>query len=33
MGMYGSGWRRSVSSHFPASPGDRKPSGEFQAIF
>lgn len=33
MGMYGSGWKRAMSSHFLASPGNRKPSGEFQAIF
>lgn len=33
MGMYGSGWKRAMSSHFPASPGDRKPGGESQTIF
>lgn len=33
MGMYGSGWKRAMSSHFLASPGHRKPGGEFQAIF
>lgn len=33
MGLYGSGWKRAMSSHFLASPADRKPGGEFQAIF
>lgn len=33
MGMYGSGWKRAMSFHFLASPADRKPGGEFQAIF
>lgn len=33
MGMYGSGWKGAMSSHFPAGPGDRKPGGESQAIF